>query len=217
MKLLILGATGGCGRWIVKFAVERGHEIRAIVRKGTSLGVPGQIEVIQASVLNKDVLKQGIDGCDAVVSALGIKRRNAQNPWSQLVSPEDLTTQVAEILVEIMPKMEVRRFVGISAAGVRESLQRVNPLIKWMILHSNMNASYKDLTRMESIFEKSNLDWMAVRPVTLKKGSPSGQVRETEYYGLLDRIKRADVAVWMLNRVEQEDSFLNRTPMIKST
>lgn len=121
MKFLVLGGSGGCGRWIVKLACKRGHHVRAVVRENTSFDVSDDVEIIRGSVLDRDVLKQAMKGCDNVVSALGIKRKNPRNPWSKLDSPNDLTTRVAEMLVELMPKFKLNRFIGISAAGVGES------------------------------------------------------------------------------------------------
>lgn len=217
MKLLVLGASGGCGQWIVRLALERGHEVRGIVREETHFNAPEKLKIIRGSVLDKDVLMEGLNGCEAVLSALGIKRKSPRNPWSSLISPEDLTARVAEMLVNLMPVYNINRFIGISAAGVRESIRTVNPVIKWLIHNSNMKTSYRDLARMESIFEQSNLDWMAVRPVTLQDGSPSGNVIETDYYRITDQIKRADVADWLIDQTEQTGVFSNHTPMIKST
>lgn len=214
MRLFVLGPSGGCGRWIVKLALERGHTVCAIARPETSFEVPQKVEIIRGNVLDKNTLKAGLDSCDTVISALGIKRKNPQNPWSDLASPNDLTTQVAMMLVDLMPEENIDRFIGISAAGVRESIYSVNSIIRWMILNTNMKASYKDLANMESIFEKTALDWLAVRPVTLKDGAPSGKIIETDYYGLTKTISRGDVAKWILDRVEQPAPFSNRTPMI---
>ncbi|MDR9365718.1 MAG: NAD(P)H-binding protein [Balneolaceae bacterium] len=216
MKLLILGASGGCGKWIVQLAKERNYKVKAIARKETTFKLSENCEVIRGSVLAEEILKRGFEGTDAVLSALGIKRKNSLNPWSSLTSPDDLTTRAAEILIDLIPKFGVNRFIGISAGGVRESFRQVHPVIKWVISNSNIKKSYQDLAEMESIFARSDLDWMSVRPVTLLNGEPTGRTKQTNHYGLLDTIKRADVATWMLDKVEQTEVFSNRTPMITS-
>lgn len=214
MKLLILGASGGCGRWLVKLAAERGHTVRAVVRPETPFETPQEIELIRGNVLDKKVLEEGISGCDVVISALGIKREKPWNPWSDLASPEDLTTRVAKMLVKLMPQNNIDRFVGITAAGVRESIHSVNPVLRWLILNSNIRVAYKDLANMESTFEKTPLDWMVVRPVTLKDGAPTGKVEMINHYGLTKSITRGDVAKWMLDSAEQPVPFSAKTPMI---
>lgn len=214
MKLLILGASGGCGSWICKLALERGHRVRALVRPSTPFKAPSGAEVLQGQVLDKATLEEAATGCDAVISALGIKRRS-RNPWSPLISPEDLTTQVSQHLVDLLPGLGVHRVLSISAAGVGDSINQVNPIIRWMIHNSTLKASYKDLESMERVFRSSNLDWLAIRPTTLTGGKPLGNARVTDYYGLMNRIRRADVAAWMLDALElPRDKNKDRTPMI---
>jgi len=214
MKLLVLGASGGCGKWICKLAAKRGHRVRVLVRPGTQFDPASNIEVVRGNVLEKATLETVLKNQDGVLSALGIKRKSPNNPWSPIVSPPDLTTQVAECLVELMPKMGIPRVVTISAAGVGESITQVNSIIRWMIKHSNMAASYQDLEGMERVFKKSHLEWAAVRPTTLTDGKPTRKVREIDHYGLLNRISRGDVASWMLNTIESSIPVSERTPII---
>lgn len=35
LNLLVLGASGGCGQWLIRLAQERGHHVRALVRPAT--------------------------------------------------------------------------------------------------------------------------------------------------------------------------------------
>ena len=163
---------------------------------------------------NARVLDHALSGCDAVLSALGIKRKTAWNPWSALASPRNLTTQVTQHLVAAMLRHEVPRIIAISAAGVGDSLAEVHPLIQLMIKYSNMAASYADLEGMENTLAASSLDWMAVRPTTLRDGPPTGNAHLFDHYGLFTHITRGDVAEWMLNAVEQPTPFTRRTPMI---
>ena len=108
MKLLILGASGNCGRWLVQKAHQRGHEIKAVVRESTKFDSPKGVKICRGSVLERNILIEAIENCDAVISALGIKRKNPLNPWSNLASPSNLTTRVAEILVELMKKEKIK-------------------------------------------------------------------------------------------------------------
>lgn len=216
MKLLVLGASGGCGKWICKLAVKRGHQVRALVRPTTHCDLPTEVEIIHGNVLDKTLLKTALANRDGVLSALGIKRKTPKNPWSQLVSPPDLTTRVSKHLVELMSSLKIQRIIAISAAGVGESIYQVNPIIRWMIKHSKMAASYSDLEGMESVFKKSSLEWIAVRPTTLTNGAPTWQVREIDHYGLLNRVSRGDVASWILDAIESSIPISQHTPMITS-
>lgn len=216
MNLLILGASGGCGKWLIRLAQERGHHVRALVRPATPFDLPAGVEVIRGDVLDRDTLDDAVEGRDAILSALGIKRKNPLNPWSPLASPPDLTTRVAEHLVALLPRHGIRRLIAVSAGGVGESIAQVNPLLRWMIGHSNMAASYADLATMETVLAQSELHWTAMRPTTLTPGPPTGDAQVVDQYGLLTRISRGDVAAWMLDALEEAVPSAGRTPMIAS-
>jgi uncharacterized protein YbjT (DUF2867 family) len=214
LNLLILGASGGCGQWLIRLAQERGHHVRALVRPATPFDPPAGIEVIRGEVLEEGVLDRALAGCEAVLSALGIKRKTPWNPWSALASPLDLATQAARLLVETMPRHAVRRVVAISAGGVGESIRQVHPLIRWLITNSNVEASYRDLEGMEGVLAGSGIDWLAVRPTTLMAGPPTGSAQVVQHFGLLSRTSRGDVAAWMLAAAERPEPFTEHTPMI---
>ena len=216
MKLLVLGASGGCGSWICKLAAERGHHVRAIVRPTTRFEPPGDVEVIKGNVLDKSTLKEALHDIDGVLSALGIQRKSPLNPWSAVTSPPNLTAAVAKYLTELMPEMGIQRVVAISAAGVGDSITNVNPVIRWMIRNSNMAVSYRDLAGMERTFRDSELEWAAVRPTTLTNQEPTFEIREVDHYGLLSHISRGDVANRMLDLIESTEPIPERTHMIAS-
>ncbi len=50
MKLLILGASGGCGRWVVRLAAEQGHDVTAMVRRTATPDAPAGVTVFCAPV-----------------------------------------------------------------------------------------------------------------------------------------------------------------------
>ncbi len=223
MRLVVLGASGGCGGWAVKLAAKRGHQVRAVVRRGSDCALPDGAERVEADVLDDADLARAISGCDAVLSCLGLRRRHPWNPWSRLISPPDLTERVARGLVATLPASGVQRLVAISAAGVAESRPLVSAPLRWLIARSQLRVAYEDLARMEcvlggsslaSLASLASLDWVAVRPVTLVDGPPTGRAAPVERYGLLDRVRRADVAAWMIAAVESPERGTAHTPLL---
>jgi uncharacterized protein YbjT (DUF2867 family) len=216
MRLLILGASGGCGQCVTDLAAHRGHRVTALVRPSATFAPPAGVTVLRGEVLDRSTVDRALDGIDAVLCCLGIRRHRPSNPWSRLASPPDLTSRVASHLAEIMPRRGVRRIIAISAAGVGCSASKLSPINRWLFRHSNIGVAYADLELMEEALRGTELDWLAVRPATLTNGPPTGLQRVVPHYGLLTRIPRADVATWMLNAVERPTPFTERTPMIAS-
>lgn len=215
MKLCIFGASGGVGRELVEQAGQAGHQVRAVVRDGSSIAVKGDIEVVSVSnVTSVDVIGRAVAGCDAVLSALGLRRSNPNNPWSRVVSPVDLTSRFARALVDsLLRENPSARVIVVSAAGVADSRPHMNAVLRWMFDHSNIGIAYADLAKMEAVLQSSPLDWTAVRPVTLTNGKPTDRVKVIEHYGLFSKIRRADVAAWMLEQLSAP-ARPTRTPMI---
>lgn len=214
MKLLILGASGGCGQWLVRLAHERGHDVRVLVRPDTFFNPPPDVDVYRGDVFDEEILDRILKGRNVVISALGIKRKNHRNPWSSLASPQNLTSGVTKSLIKLLPGHSIQRIVVVSAAGAGNSIQQVHPVMRWLIYHSNLSYSYRDLEEMERLLSFSNHDWMAVRPTTLTEGGPEGSTKITDYYGLFTKISRGNVAKWILDTAEQPGPFMDRTPMI---
>lgn len=213
MRLLILGASGGCGAWLTRLAAER-HHVTALVRPGATPDAPAGVDVRRGDVTDPRTLDLLLPGHDAVLSCLGL-RRAGKSPWAPLRSPADLTARVARALVPAMAANGVRRLVAVSAAGVGDSFARCSFPVRQLVGTANVGVAYRDLAAMEAVLGESDLDWCAVRPVTLVDGEPTGRVREVDRYGLFSVARRADVAAFMLDAAER-GALGGRAPMIAS-
>lgn len=216
MKLTIFGASGGVGCELVSQAMSLGHEVRAVVRSGTKVAFDARVERLHIDDLtNSESVAAATRGADAVLSAVGLRRSNPNNPWSKFVSPVDLTSRFARTLVEVLTReTPAVRLIAVSAAGVGDSRPHMSGVLRWLFDHSNVGVAYADLAKMEAVLAGSSLDWMAVRPVTLANGAKSGRVKVVEQYGLMAKIRRSDVAAWMLDQLAVP-STASRTPMIE--
>jgi uncharacterized protein YbjT (DUF2867 family) len=71
MKLLIVGATGTLGRQVARYALDRGHEVRCLVRslkKATFLKEWGA-ELVQGNICDKETIPPALADIDAVIDA----------------------------------------------------------------------------------------------------------------------------------------------------
>jgi putative NADH-flavin reductase len=210
MKILVLGASGGVGRHVVRLALEQGHEVTVVIRRADQMD--SRVRVLLDDVSRPGCLDAHVGGHDLVLSSLGLKRRNPANPWSALVSPPDFSSRMAAALVAAMQAHAVPRVIAVNAAGVGDSAPTMNALMKFFVVTSNVGVGYRDLAIMERIYAESGLDWCCPRPTRLTNGPLTRRVRIVQSFGLTAAISRADVAWWMLDQGARPTDA--RTPMI---
>ncbi len=217
MKLIIFGATGHVGSHLVEQSLKQGHEVSVFAR---STSVPAEwrgrkgLRVIEGSVLDAEAVAQAVQGQDAVLSSLGLKRINPSNPWSKLASPADFASRSGGLIAEAMQKHGVKRFVCVSAAGVAETYPKLNLIMKVFLATSTIGLAYKDLEKLENYLKKTDLDWTACRPTRLTDDALTKQVHVIEdgTFSMNAAISRADVAYWMLEALSKAPA--QRTPTI---
>ena len=78
----------------------------------------------------------------------------------------------------------------------------------------NVGVAYRDLADMERQLSASGLDWLAVRPVTLMNGRPTGLARKVDRYGLFSIVRRSDVAAWMLGALSRPTPYVEQTVLL---
>lgn len=208
MRILVVGATGGTGRELVRQGLERGYRVRAFVRDPKRLRIAGdRLEIVRGDVLDADSLTAAVEGCDAVLSALGHKR------W---LFPTRILSDGTRHVVEAMRRHGVRRFVCETALGIGDAWWRLGLWYTLFVRPVILPFYFHDKVRQERIVRASGLDWVLVRPGVLTNGRRGGGVRAGERVGhwlWSVRVARADVAAFMLDQLV-DDTFLRRAPGI---
>jgi len=62
MTILVTGATGNIGAQVVQHLVERGADVRALVRDPAKAGFPAGVDVVKGDFLDVDSLRTAFDG-----------------------------------------------------------------------------------------------------------------------------------------------------------
>src|SRR4051812_38709066 len=70
-NILVLGATGGTGRLIVRDALAQGHAVTALVRSPDKAGDLGGARLVVGDARDPAALRDALGGQHAVISALG--------------------------------------------------------------------------------------------------------------------------------------------------
>jgi uncharacterized protein YbjT (DUF2867 family) len=70
-KILVVGATGGTGRLIVRRALALGYDVAALVRSPEKASALKGATLIVGDVRDETTLRDALNGRSAVISALG--------------------------------------------------------------------------------------------------------------------------------------------------
>jgi putative NADH-flavin reductase len=199
VRIVVVGASGRTGRLFVTDALAAGHEVVALVRDSSRLGVPAsdRLTVVEGDVLEgADPLSRAIAGCDAVVSLLAPRHERDERIYS-------LGTAA---IVAAMEAAGVRRLFAVSAEGVRVARRELPLGYRAVLLLPGLDEIYDDIGVMEDEIEASGLEWTIVRPAVLRDGARAPAVRSvpgaTVPGGLL--VSRADLSAFMLECVERD-------------
>ncbi|WP_090810545.1 NAD(P)-dependent oxidoreductase [Paenibacillus sp. 276b] len=103
MKIGIIGATGKAGNLILKEALDRGHEVTAIVRNAS------KVEDISLNVLEKDVFDltaEDAKSFDVIVNAFGAP-----------AGKENLHVEAGQALINVLKEAPNTRLIVVGGAG----------------------------------------------------------------------------------------------------
>lgn len=214
MKLVILGASGGCGKQLVEQALARGHEVTAVVRPSSPYQPPAGVRLARGELTDRAFLTDTIRGHDAVLSALGL-RVASLSPFAKVEVP-DLLSRTTPVLVQAMKDAGVKRMLAISAGGAGDSYARMPAVFKLFIKSTALRKVYPELDAMEKTLFSSGLDVCCPRPTGLTDEPATGEARVVETLTGRATIPRADVAAWMLDAVAQP-TLPHRAPVLTVT
>lgn len=146
MRVLITGATGFVGRAVCEAVVREGHSVRRMARGSRSQSLEAQndgMDWVRGSVLCPNDLRQGMQGCDAVIHLVGIIGEIGDQTFERV--HQEGTLRVLEAALT----SGVRRIVHMSALGTRPEAASRYHQTKWAA---------------EEAVRSSGLDWTVFRP-----------------------------------------------------
>jgi nucleoside-diphosphate-sugar epimerase len=111
MKVFVIGATGVLGRNVVPRLVERGHQVRAVVRQPRQAEILRRIgvEAVVGDIFDRESLREPVAGCEAALHlATAIPPPGPHQDWSR---NDRLRREGIQNLLAAATEGGVRRYV----------------------------------------------------------------------------------------------------------
>jgi len=204
MKVLILGATGRTGVYLIEQTLAAGHIVTAFVREAGKLHTqsPRLSETVGDAHSSQD-LERALTGQDAILSALGSNKPG-----------DNLILQSTRALIDAMHQTGVRRIIMLSSFLVSPQLKKTGFT---RVVSRFTKSLVEDKASGEDLLKQSDLDWTIVYATRLD-GAPPGEYRvvdPAETVHLQNAIAREDVAEFMISQLDNADS-IQKTLLITS-
>ncbi|MBS4210049.1 NAD(P)-dependent oxidoreductase [Bacillus sp. FJAT-50079] len=198
MRIGIIGATGKAGNLILKEAVQRGHDVTAIVRNAAKLTEH------HVSVLEKDVFEltsTDIQSFDVVVNAFGAP-----------AGKEQLHVEAGRVLIEAMKGAPDTRLIVVGGAGSLfvDDAQTIRLIDtpefpkEYFATASNQGKNLEDLQKT------SEISWTFISPAAFfdPEGERTGSYQKGKDQLILNEkgnsyVSYADYAIAVLDEIEK--------------
>ncbi|PAU62426.1 NAD(P)-dependent oxidoreductase [Pseudomonas indica] len=208
MKLALIGASGFVGSALLQEALERGHQVTAIVQHPEKLPSHPNLTALKADAYQPDAVATAAAGHDAVLDAF--------NPGWGKENIRELFLQGTRSIFAGVKQAGVKRLLVVGGAG---SLY-VAPGVQ-LIDTPHFPAEWKEGAEgarqaLELIRAETGLDWTFVSPpALLEPGERTGRFRLGGDELLMNgdhpaNISVADLAVAILDEIEQPKHIQKR-------
>jgi len=204
MKIVVFGATGATGRYLVPLLLKAGHEVTVLARSPDKVDQSGgTVRIIQGDARDAAAVAKAVAGQEVAMSTFG----------SRSLKADDIQEVFMKNLVAAMHDAGVQRLIDLSAWGTGDSYAHANFFFK-IIMATILKANFADKNKGEAQVIDSDILYTFVRPGRLSNGPAKGNVRASlDGKGLRNSISRQDVVSFMVDQIKDE-SWVRKAPLI---
>ncbi|KAJ3181717.1 hypothetical protein HDU87_000735 [Geranomyces variabilis] len=167
MKVLLFGASRGCGLEAAVQLVERGYACTVFLRDPNALDArlkaadPALVSVIKGDAFKADDVRAAFEsiqgGPDIVVTSIGGRPAFGQNVFSPPLVPEKICERASQILLPALQKSTIEqrggkaiRLIVVSSSGLgkvghQELPMAMKPMYGWMLKHPHADKEQLEL------------------------------------------------------------------------
>ncbi len=202
MNIAVFGASGQTGKLFVQLALDAGHQVTALVRDPTKLGINHpNLQIVNGDALDKVAAEAAVQGAQVVVSTLG----NVKG------EPEELLPASAENILGAMQTFGVRRLIVCAPLSTRLD---GDPLTFWQrVGRLRRPRKVKPLTAFIDLIKVSGLEWTIVRLAALTNNAATGKAQHGTFKMGKHSVSRADAAAFLMDQLT-DTTYIRKAPML---
>ncbi|MFC3852547.1 NAD(P)-dependent oxidoreductase [Salinispirillum marinum] len=211
MKIAVFGGSGQTGRHVIQTALEKGYDVKALVRDPAKIDRsfaqdnPQRLKWIQGDLLDAEAVTQTLTDCDGFIFAAGPVKGG--HP--------DLPYLAAKNVTEAATQLGIKRLVWLLGAAVID--ERDAPDFGRKIIRFIMKFTARDvLESSERAYQhlvNSGLDYTVVRPPILANGPAQGNLKASYQPPKPRGISRTDLGRFMVETLT-DDVWRDGSPMV---
>ncbi|KAG8257363.1 hypothetical protein J6590_052232 [Homalodisca vitripennis] len=190
-KIAVFGATGVTGLCVLKSAIEKGLNIRALVRNPAKIPKEYEhtVDVIKGDVLNVQDVNATLRGQDAAIVLLGM---------GNILGP---TTVMSKGLDNIISGMKAERVEVVSvclSVNLFAEPEKVQPMFPEI---------FAEHRRMFDSLKASGLKWIAVNAPLISNQPPTGYITAHTAIKGLTSVSKYDLAKFFVDSVSMPEHY----------
>ena len=207
-QISILGSTGLVGKELLSQTLDRGFQVKTLVRDPIKLeDLADKVHIVEGHYFEPEKLKETIKGSRAVLSTVG-----PQSKASPGQATEDYLASLSTIFDE-MKAGSIQRFICILGAAVLAPDDK--PQIQRKIMRFIMGIIARHLRDTKQaelqVISHSNLKWTALRPGMITR--TEGSFISSEDHLANFKVDVRQLAGFMLDSIES-DKWIGRAPLV---
>jgi len=207
IKIAVLGGGGRTGKYLVNNLINRGFQIKLLLRKPEEFQIKSSlIEIIKGDSTDPEAICNLVQSCQAVISTVG------QRPGEPLVA-----SQAVMNVLEAMDKFGLKRFISMAGLNVDTPFDKKSAetslATEWM--KTNFSEIHADRQKAYSILSASEVDWTLVRVPFIEFLDAAGELAVNLEDCLSNKINAGNLAVFLADQLFDE-TYIRKSPFVAS-
>ena len=207
IRIAVLGGGGRTGKYLVTNLINRGFQIKLLLRKPEEFQIISPlIEIIKGDATDPEAIRHLVQGCQAIISTVG------QRPGEPLVASRAVTN-----VLEAMNEFGLKRFISLAGLNVDTPFDRKSAetrmATEWM--KANFPEIHADRQKSYAILEESNLDWTLIRVPFIEFMDAAGELAVNPEDCPSNKVNAGSLAVFLADQLFDE-TYIRKAPFVAS-